>query len=148
MAWLDLPIEELREHRTNVVPASDVREFWAQRLGSARALAQDPVLRPVDTQLAMLDVRDAEFSGSNGHRVRGWFLTPKEAQGDLPCLVQFIGYGGGRSLHHEWTLWPSAGWATLIMDTQNKIALRNTGVHTNFQTLTTSTTSLTMSRLN
>lgn len=120
MAWLDLPIEELREHRTNVVPASDVREFWAQRLGSARALAQDPVLRPVDTQLAMLDVRDAEFSGSNGHRVRGWFLTPKEAQGDLPCLVQFIGYGGGRSLHHEWTLWPSAGWATLIMDTRGQ----------------------------
>jgi cephalosporin-C deacetylase len=120
MAWLDLPIEDLREYRSQVAPASDLREFWTSRLDAARALAKDPVLTPIDTQLSMVDVRDIEFSGSDGHRVRGWFLRPKGVEGELPCLVQFIGYGGGRSLHHEWTLWPAAGWATLVMDTRGQ----------------------------
>jgi cephalosporin-C deacetylase len=120
MAWLDLPLEQLREHRSAVVPASDVREFWAQRLQKARDLARDPSVTPVATPLAMVEVGDVEFSGADGHPVRGWFLRPKGVDGDLPCLVQYIGYGGGRSRHHEWTLWPAAGWATLVMDTRGQ----------------------------
>jgi cephalosporin-C deacetylase len=120
MAWLDLPIDELRQHRSTIEPAPDLREFWSRRLDTARSLAEDPVLTPIATPLSRVDVADVEFSGSEGHRIRGWFLRPKGVEGDLPCLVQYIGYGGGRSLHHEWTLWPSAGWATLVMDTRGQ----------------------------
>jgi cephalosporin-C deacetylase len=120
MALLDLPINEMREYRSSIVPAPDVRDFWHQRLESALRLSQEPTLRRIDTPLTQIDVWDVEFSGSEGHRIRGWFLRPKGLKGDLPCLVQYIGYGGGRSLHHEWTLWPSAGWATLVMDTRGQ----------------------------
>jgi cephalosporin-C deacetylase len=120
MAWLDLPIDQLREHRSTIVPADDLGDFWAEKLASARSRAQEPVLTPLATPLSRLEVFDLEFSGADGHRVRGWFLRPQGIEGELPCLVQFIGYGGGRSLHHEWTLWPSAGWATLVMDTRGQ----------------------------
>jgi cephalosporin-C deacetylase len=74
----------------------------------------------VDSPLIQIEVHDLEFSGAEGHRIRAWLLVPVGVEGPLPCLVQFIGYGGGRSLHHEWTLWPSAGWATLVMDTRGQ----------------------------
>lgn len=120
MAWLDLPIEDLRAYRSAIVPAPDLRDFWTRRVESAVRLAEEPSLHRVDTQLTRLDVWDVEFSGSEGHRIRGWFVRPKGLDEELPCLVQYIGYGGGRSPHHEWTLWPAAGWATFVMDTRGQ----------------------------
>jgi cephalosporin-C deacetylase len=120
MAWTDLPLEELREFRSSVVPAADVREFWTDRLDSARETATGVTLTEIESPLARIRVQDLEFSGSEGHRIKGWLLTPRDVQGPLPCLVQYIGYGGGRSLHHEWSLWPSAGWATVVMDTRGQ----------------------------
>jgi cephalosporin-C deacetylase len=120
MAWLDLPIDELREHRTKVEPAADLRQFWAGLVADARANADEPQLERVPTLLTQHEVWDVTFSGAQGDRVRGWFLHPKGAADELPCLVTFIGYGGGRSLPHEWTLWPSVGWAILVMDTRGQ----------------------------
>jgi len=120
MAWTDLPLDELRAFRTDVAPAPDAHEFWTQRLRSARGSAVPTTVVDVDTPLTRVRVRDVEFSGAEGHRIRAWLLTPVGVEGDLPCLVQYIGYGGGRSLPHEFTLWPSAGWATLVMDTRGQ----------------------------
>jgi len=36
------------------------------------------------------------FSGYGGHRIKGWLLLPLQPAGKLPCVVEFIGYGGGR----------------------------------------------------
>ena len=120
MAWTDLPPEQLRDFRSSVEPAADLHEFWSGRVAEARAAATDWTLTDVDSPLARMRVQDLEFSGSEGHRIKGWVLTPRDVEGPLPCLVQYIGYGGGRSLHHEWTLWPSAGWATVVMDTRGQ----------------------------
>ena len=37
------------------------------------------------------------FSGFGGDPIRAWFLRPRAATGPLPCLVTYIGYGGGRA---------------------------------------------------
>ncbi|WP_088288175.1 acetylxylan esterase [Kineosporia sp. A_224] len=120
MPWTDLPLDELREFRSAVAPAADVQEFWADRLATARAAATPVTSAPVDSPLTRISVQDLEFSGAEGHRIKAWLLTPVGVEAPLPCLVQYIGYGGGRSLAHEWTLWPSAGWATLVMDTRGQ----------------------------
>ncbi len=39
---------------------------------------------------------------------------------DLPCIVEIAGYGGGRGLAIEHTLWPSAGYAYLFIDTRGQ----------------------------
>jgi cephalosporin-C deacetylase len=117
---IDLPLDQLRDFRSACAPAPDVREFWADRLSAARASAQPATLTRVESPLARIAVDDLEFSGAEGHRIKAWLLTPVGADGPLPCLVQFIGYGGGRGLPNKWTVWPSAGWATLIMDTRGQ----------------------------
>jgi cephalosporin-C deacetylase len=38
----------------------------------------------------------------------------------LPCVVEYIGYGGGRSFPTDWLLWASAGYAHLVMDTRGQ----------------------------
>jgi cephalosporin-C deacetylase len=38
----------------------------------------------------------------------------------LQCIVEFVGYGGGRGTPYNWLLWSSLGFAHLIMDTRGK----------------------------
>ena len=47
-------------------------------------------------------------------------MTPHAVTGALACVVEFIGYGGGRGLPHEWLDWSAAGYAHLVMDTRGQ----------------------------
>lgn len=120
MAQTDMPVEQLREYRSSVTPAADLKEFWSALLTSAAELAAPTTTRELESTLTRLRVYDLEFSGALGHRVKGWLLLPRDAEEPLPCVVKFIGYGGGRSLPHEFTLWPSAGVAIAVMDTRSQ----------------------------
>jgi len=44
----------------------------------------------------------------------------RSAGSPVPCLVEYIGYGGGRGLPHEWLLWSAAGYAHFVMDTRGQ----------------------------
>ena len=120
MAQYDLPVEQLREYRSSVTPAADLTEFWGALLTRAAELASPTTITELESTLTRLRVYDLEFSGAHGHRVKGWLLLPRDADEPLPCVVTFIGYGGGRSLPHEFTLWPSAGVAVAVMDTRSQ----------------------------
>ena len=52
--------------------------------------------------------------------VEGPVAADGPADGPLPCLVEFLGYGGGRSLLHEWTRLPAMGAAHFVMDTRGQ----------------------------
>ena len=120
MAQFDLSIDELRAYRPARVEPDDLDAFWQLTLAEARAAAAPPVLELVDSGLVTVDVRDLTFSGFGGQPVRGWVVTPRAATGPLPCVVEFIGYGGGRGLPHEWLDWSAAGYAHLVMDTRGQ----------------------------
>ena len=94
--------------------------FWQRTLKEARGHDLDARFTEVEPGLALVRAYDVEFSGFGGHRIRGWFLIPRADAGPLPCVVQYIGYGGGRLLPHNWLLWPTAGYATLVMDTRGQ----------------------------
>ena len=85
------------------------------------------MLEPVDSGLVTVDVRDLTFSGFAGQPVRGWVVVPRAVEGPLPCVVEFIGYGGGRGLPHEWLDWSAAGYVHLVMDTRGQGSSWRTG---------------------
>lgn len=60
---------------------------------------------------------DVTFRGYGGQPIKGWFLAPAGEQQKLPCLVTFLGYGGGRGLPESYLLAPVCGFAQLVMDT-------------------------------
>ena len=60
------------------------------------------------------------FSGFGGDPIRGWFLRPRAADGPLPCLVTYIGYGGGRTFPVDHALYAAAGHAMFVMDSRGQ----------------------------
>ena len=120
MALVDWSLETLESYLPGREEPADFDEFWSRTLAEAREHPMEPAFAPVDSGLSVLDVQDLTFPGFNGDPIRGWFVRPANASGPLPCVVNYIGYGGGRGLAHDWLLYAAAGYANLVMDTRGQ----------------------------
>ncbi len=120
MPLFDMPLEELRAYRPPRGEPADFDDFWAATLTEARSHELDAIFAPVDIGLEAFAVYDVTFSGFNGDRIKAWFISPREADGSLPAVVEYIGYGGGRGYPLEWLAFPSTGFAYLVMDTRGQ----------------------------
>ncbi|WP_194924284.1 acetylxylan esterase [Catenulispora pinisilvae] len=127
MAFVDMPLTELRDYRPDRTDPADFDAFWTATLAAAREFPLDARFESVDTGLSTIAVEDVTFSGFAGQPVKGWLLRPATATGPLPAIVEYVGYGGGRGLPHERLLWSSAGYAHLIMDTRGQGGAWQTG---------------------
>ncbi|PYE50495.1 acetylxylan esterase [Deinococcus yavapaiensis] len=120
MAWFDLSEAELRSYTPTVREPQDFDAFWADTLADAHAHPLLLDVSPVDTPLKRLTVHDVAFAGYAGQAVRAWLIAPRDAPSSVPCVVEYIGYGGGRGLPSDWLLYASAGYAHLVMDTRGQ----------------------------
>jgi cephalosporin-C deacetylase len=120
MAFFDMPLERLREYRPDREEPGDFDSFWKHTLDDAHHRALPAEFAPVRNQLRTLEAFDVTFSGFGGQRIKGWFMLPRQRTGPLPCIVEFLGYGGGRGFATDWLLWASAGYAHFIMDTRGQ----------------------------
>ncbi len=118
--FFDLPLEQLKEYKPPRHEPADFDEFWRETLAEARAYELAARFSPVDYRLKTVETFEVEFAGYGGQRIKGWFSLPRERREPLPCVVEFIGYGGGRGFPIDWLLWPSAGFAHLVMDTRGQ----------------------------
>lgn len=128
--FVDLPEPDLRTYRSSQSDPEDFDSFWADTLADARRF--DPIVSvvPVRSGLSSLDVFDVTFAGFAGQPVRAWLRLPAataDAGGPLPCVVQYVGYGGGRGHALENLFWASAGFAHLQMDTRGQGSSWSTG---------------------
>ncbi len=120
MAIYDVPIEELRGTAPRVRPPDDLREFWAETLALNSARSTEPQFELVGTPFVGLETFDVTFPGFASDPVRGWLHLPRACSGRLPCVVEFAGYGCGRGLVHQMTMWGLAGFAHFVMDTRGQ----------------------------
>ena len=116
----DLPLEELRTYKPPRQEPDDFGAFWQRSLEEARRHDLVAVFEPADYGLVTVDAFDVTFSGYDGQRVKGWFLLPKWRDTPLPCVVEYIGYGGGRGFPPDWLFWVSMGYAYFVMDTRGQ----------------------------
>src|SRR5436190_1499654 len=86
----DLPLEELRAYRPERSEPPDFDAFWADTITAARGA--------------------------------GATIAPRfdRIDGPLRTVIEYIGYGGGRSLPFQWLRWAAAGYAHLVMDTRGQ----------------------------
>lgn len=118
--YVDLPLDRLREYRAEREAPADFAEFWEQSLAEARTHPLGLQVTAVDTPIRTLDTYDVVFHGYDGHPIRAWLKTPKDATGPLPVVVEFPGYGNGRGDVVESLEWASAGFAHLSMDARGQ----------------------------
>ena len=120
MPLFDWPVDQLRSYMPPRNEPADFDSFWQQTLAEAHALPLDPQFERVDYGLATVDTFDVTFRGYAGHPIKGWLLLPRTRTEPLPCVVEFIGYGGGRGFPLDWLTWSSAGYAHFVMDTRGQ----------------------------
>lgn len=118
--FFDLPLEQLQTYLPPRNEPADFDSFWQQTLKEARSFPLDAKFEPIDAGLALIEAYDVTYNGYGGQPIKGWFFKPRSSSGPLPCIVEFIGYGGGRGLPHEWLLWSNAGYAHFVMDTRGQ----------------------------
>lgn len=127
-AHFDLPLEELRRYRPELPTPPDLRAFWRSTLEEARGQPLDATFTLHASPLHTVDVLDVRFGGFGGQRVAAWLLLPRGRSAPLPCVVQYVGYGGGRGQPHEWLTWSAMGYAHLVMDTRGQGSEHHAGV--------------------
>ncbi len=120
MAFFDMPLDQLESYKPELTGPPDFDEFWEQTYLFAHNTPMKPVFNKVQEPLDLVDVFDVSFPGYAGQPVKAWLLIPKGTEDPLPCVVEFVGYGGGRGKPVEWLTWPNAGFAYFVMDNRGQ----------------------------
>jgi cephalosporin-C deacetylase len=120
MPMFDFPLEQLKTYCPPRDEPADFDSFWSGTLAEARQHPIDARFERVDVGLTTVDTFDVTYNGFGGQPIKGWLLVPRGAANALPCVVEFIGYGGGRGHLYDWLLWSSLGYAHFIMDTRGQ----------------------------
>lgn len=120
MAYFDLPLDQLKTYLPDRQEPADFDAFWSSTLADARKHPLNAQFSPVDYGFQNIDIFDVTFNGYAGQPIKGWLVLPRNRSGKLPCVVEYIGYGGGRGMPTNWLLWSAAGYAHLIMDTRGQ----------------------------
>lgn len=126
MPLFDLPMETLQGYLPDRTEQPDFDIFWSRTLTAASAHELNPVFEPIDFGLITVTTYDVTFAGWNGEPIKAWLLVPAHAEGPVPCVVEYQGYGGGRGLPHHHLLYSAAGYATLVTDSRGQ-PLSDTG---------------------
>lgn len=120
MAFYDLPLEQLQAYKPERSEPLDFDAFWQATLSETRQHPLDARFTPLDCGLKVIEGFDVSFAGYGGQEIKGWLLLPALRGARLPCVVEYIGYGGGRGSPWNYLTWPAAGYATLVMDTRGQ----------------------------
>jgi cephalosporin-C deacetylase len=120
MPLTDWNPEQLEAYDPRLPAPADLDQFWASTLTEARAASWPARFEPVDTGLTLVDVYDVTFAGFGGEPVKGWLQVPAGTRTELPTVVLYEGYGGGRGLAHTVAPWTLAGYAVFRMDTRGQ----------------------------
>lgn len=118
--YFDLPLEQLKTYLPHRPEPKDFDLFWQQTLQESNAYPLEAQFTHVDCGMKLVEVFDVTFNGYHGQPIKGWFIIPKESKTALPCVVEYIGYGGGRGLPLDWLTWANAGCAHFVMDTRGQ----------------------------
>jgi len=120
MPFFDYSLDELKKYKPELQEPADFDAFWQATLDESRQYPLDARFELADFGLTHIETYDVTYAGYKGQPIKGWFLVPSGAQGPLPCVVEYIGYGGGRGFPYNWLHWPAAGYAALVMDTRGQ----------------------------
>jgi cephalosporin-C deacetylase len=120
MPFVDLPLDQLRQYRSDRPEPADFDDFWQQTLQESREYPLEPTFQAVDCGLKTVETYNVTFHGYRGQPIKAWFIQPVGNTRPLPGVIQFIGYGGGRGHPIDWLPFPSAGYAYMVMDTRGQ----------------------------
>ena len=120
MAFFDLSLDKLQTYQPERDEPADFDAFWEATLAEAERFPLDARFESADFGLHTLEAFDVTYNGYGGQPIKGWLMLPRQRSGPLPCVVEYLGYGGGRGFPLDKLVWASAGFAHFVMDTRGQ----------------------------
>ena len=117
----DLDIDLLQTYLPTRQEPADFDVFWRSSVDEARHWPLGVAFEPAVTPLQNLEVLDVTFNGFGGSPIKAWLILPVgRDRGPLPCVVQYVGYSGGRGSAIEHLTWACAGYAHMVVDARGQ----------------------------
>lgn len=121
MPLFDFPLEKLRTYQPDLPRPADFDTFWRDTLAEARRHPLNATFTKLGEPIyRTVEAFDVTFAGFGGQPIKGWMIGPRGVRGKLPCVVSYLGYGGGRSLPIDHLAPAAAGLAHFVMDTRGQ----------------------------
>jgi len=120
VAYFDFPLDQLQTYLPPRDEPADFDAFWQTTLSEARRHPLNAAFAPVEFGLQAQETLDVTFAGFDGQPIKAWLILPRQRSGPLPCVIEYLGYGGGRGFPIDNLLWSSVGFAHLVMDTRGQ----------------------------
>ncbi len=130
MPYFDMSRAELERYSPHVASPPDFGQRWGDTLGEARSHDLALELVRQSQPMTAFAVDDVTFAGFGGDLIKAWLVRPRDCEDDLPLVIEYNGYGGGRGFPHERIFWPAVGYAYLFMDCRGQGSSWGSGGHT------------------
>jgi hypothetical protein len=112
---------------------ADFDEFWASKLEAMRAVPMDPILKPVTSDVAGVEINTVQVAAPSSHMQA--YVTKPLREGKFPALVMYQG-AGVRALQPNTAAARAAeGWLVVDVDSHDKAPDASTGPPTNYHTI-------------
>ena len=98
----------------------EFEEFWKRTLKELVSEKLALKLTPYEYPSDSIEIFSIQFTGLFGEVLNGWYLLPKNRQGKIPCMIDYLGYLSvvGEPIGH--LHWASLGFATIVMDVRGQ----------------------------
>ena len=120
MPLFDYDYEKLVAYKPEVKEPADFDRFWKETLAEASRRSVDARFEKADFLLEGISTFDVTFAGYGGQSVKAWLILPAWKKGPFPCVVEYLGYGGGRGFPTQYLAYAGAGYAHFLMDTRGQ----------------------------
>ncbi|MDL2206225.1 acetylxylan esterase [Eubacteriales bacterium OttesenSCG-928-N13] len=116
MAWVDMPLEELKQYQGTNPKPTDFDAYWERSLAEMRSVQPNIELVPSDFKSPVAECFDLYFTGVRGARIHAKYLRPIGATEPAPGVVAFHGYSGNSGCWSDWLGMAASGFHVAAMD--------------------------------
>jgi len=99
----------------------DFDDFWKETIDNTRQVPLNEEAVHYDYPCEDVEVYKISYNGFDETRINGWYMTPRQRQGKIPCLINFHGYNGNCGYPAEFLQWTSMGIAVISIDCRGQL---------------------------
>lgn len=111
----------LEAYRPDSYAPDDLDSFWAETLATFADKPLNDSKVPTEPLFPWADVYDVRYEGFDDTPIAGWYMLPRMEQGkQVPCVVTYHGYSGGRGYPERYAQWLLMGYAVFAVDVRGQ----------------------------
>ncbi|NAO99675.1 alpha/beta fold hydrolase [Halomonas sp. MG34] len=118
MEHIQRTVEQLKTYIPTSTKRTDHKAFWDKSLLESSRQPLSATISEREYPVKQVKVQRVVYQGFGGTPIHAHYLLPKNAEGKLPCLLFFHGYGVNKGSVVQYMQWLIQGYAVLAVDSR------------------------------